>query len=291
MRVARHRRDHDASKETMRAPDSHPRHPRAPRRLVTAALVLLAALLALWACAPSGPAAGDRERRGDAQAGARASEPPGPEDARVEHASSRFGAGGGAGRGRASSRFEGVAAGSGDRPPDAGPGDSSSRLPSIAGDPDAEALSSRAKDRVSLITSGFVSSAYGYSGDDPDAYLGGVMEVSIANGLLSSPGGERIKRYAAVVRGSGLRSAAELRALDVTDTDRVAGLRQVDVVAYFLTGERYAADGSVEDPTGSYRQRLLLSPYSDIYKVSYAGRIRPVERIPAQKDFHDGAGG
>lgn len=282
----------------MKGPASaeHSRRRRVPRR--PASLVLLAALLALSACAPSadrsGTAAVDHERRGGLE-GEQGPESAGRGDLRPENASSRFDPGREADRGKASSRFEGVGAESGDRPPDVGPADPSGRLPSIAGDPDAEDLSPREEDRVSLITSGFVSSAYGYSGDDPDAYLGGVMEVSLANGLFSSPGGERIKRYAEVVRDSGLRSAAELRALDATRTRPVGSptgdLRQVEAVAYFLTGKRYAADGSVEDPTGSYRQRLFLSPYSDIYKVPYAGPVRPVAQIPDQQDFRDGGGG
>lgn len=87
------------------------------------------------------------------------------------------------------------------------------------------------REQVELTVSEFVSSAYGYSGEDPAAYSQAIDSVVMPD-FYSSTGGEWIGRYTEAVGDRGIYSAATL---DRLETDG-AGSDRVTATAYFQSG-------------------------------------------------------
>ena len=150
------------------------------------------------------------------------------------------------------------------------PGDRSEEAAPQPGSPDPPDLQS---ERVRFAAAEFVSAAYGYSGDDPDAYNQGVGRTVVWPAFYDSAGAAEIERYAAQVGDGGTRSAARLTRFEAEETTPEDATGH----AYFGTGEGY--DPRTGDLTGArvaYRQRMTLSRIGETWKVESAGEVEEV---------------
>ena len=97
------------------------------------------------------------------------------------------------------------------------------------------------EERLRFAASNYISAAYGYTGDDADAYNQGVGATVVWPDFFDSEGSSETKRYAEQVGESGTKSGAaltEFETLEITE-DRATAY------AYFETGSGYASDGSL----------------------------------------------
>jgi len=237
------------------------------RRRAIVSGVLLLLFLALWSVIvlswgpSSGQTGGSRENSSQARAG----EAPAPEDGEREAvpdepASARQDAGaadqpvgepsggqpaapsaGGADAGRAGAG-RGHAEHAGFRPDPLGTGASGGDLAPVD------------EERVRFAAARFVTAAYGYSGDDADAYNQGVGETVAWPVFYESPGSKEIGRFAEQVEKTGTKSAALLTRFERTGGDSAA----VTGYAYFETGEGYGQNGGLTGSRISYRQKMAL---------------------------------
>jgi len=145
--------------------------------------------------------------------------------------------------------------------------------------PERGALTPRDEGRARLAAAKFVAAAYGYTGDDRDEYYQSVGETVLwphfrGSDFYSSPGGEEVRRFAAQVESSGTTSAAKLDRFEVeaSTEGEVAGY------AYFRTADSYDRYGEIEGDVTSYRQRLELTRYGALFKVSSAEKVERMER-------------
>lgn len=125
------------------------------------------------------------------------------------------------------------------------------------------------QERVRFAAKQFVSAAYGYSGDDKDAYNQAVGQTAAWPVFYDSEGSKEIERYAAQVEESGAESAALLTRFAVlkTSPDRVEGY------AYFETGSGYGRDGELTGKKLGYRQRMTLQRSGAVWKVEATDKI------------------
>ena len=128
-------------------------------------------------------------------------------------------------------------------------------------------------ERVRFAVAEFVSAAYGYSGDDPDAYNQGVGRTVVWPAFFQSTGAAEITRYAGQVEKAGTRSAARLTRFEAEETTPENATGH----AYFETGEGY--DPHTGELTGervAYRQRMTLSRIGETWKVESAEEVEEV---------------
>lgn len=128
-------------------------------------------------------------------------------------------------------------------------------------------------ERVRFAAAEFASAAYGYSGEDPDAYNQGVGRTVVWPAFFQSAGAAEVTRYAEQVEGAGTRSAARLTRFEAEETtpENATGY------AYFETGEGYEArTGELTGPRVAYRQRMTLSRIGETWKVESAGEVEEV---------------
>ena len=128
-------------------------------------------------------------------------------------------------------------------------------------------------ERVRFAAAEFVSAAYGYSGEDPDAYNQGVGRTVVWPAFFDSAGAAEVTRYAEQVKTAGTRSGARLVHFEAEETtpENATGY------AHFETGEGY--DPRTGDLTGwrvAYRQRMTLSRIGETWKVESAGEVEEV---------------
>lgn len=125
------------------------------------------------------------------------------------------------------------------------------------------------KERIQFAAKRFVSAAYGYSGDDEDAYNQAVGQTVAWPVFYDSEGSKEIGRYAAQVEERGTRSAALLTRFETTKTspDRVEGY------AYFETGSGYGQNGELTGRKLGYRQRMTLRRSGAVWKVEATDNI------------------
>jgi hypothetical protein len=125
------------------------------------------------------------------------------------------------------------------------------------------------EERVRFAAARFVSAAYGYSGDDEDAYNQAVGQTVAWPVFYDSEGSEEIKRYAKQVEESGTKSAALLTRFEVLESspDRVEGY------AYFETGSGYGPNGELTGKKLGYRQHMTLRRTGATWKVEATEKI------------------
>jgi hypothetical protein len=136
-----------------------------------------------------------------------------------------------------------------------------------------EARAETEGERVRFAAAEFVSAAYGYSGEDPDAYNQGVGRTVVWPAFFDSAGAAEVTRYAEQVENSGTRSAARLTRFEAEET----APGNATGYAYFETGEGY--DPRTGDLTGeriAYRQWMTLSRIGETWKVESAGEVEEV---------------
>ena len=125
------------------------------------------------------------------------------------------------------------------------------------------------EERVRFAAARFVTAAYGYSGDDEDAYNQGVGATVAWPAFYQSPGSEEIERYAARVGEGGTRSAALLSRFEFTKS----GGAMASGYAYFETGEGYGPDGGLTGRKLSYRQKMTLVRSGGAWVVKHTDEI------------------
>jgi hypothetical protein len=110
------------------------------------------------------------------------------------------------------------------------------------------------EERVRFAAARFVTAAYGYSGDNTDAYNQGVGRTVAWPVFYESPGSREIERFAAQVEETGTKSAALLTRFELTGGSG----SEASGYAYFETGEGYGQSGGLTGPKTSYRQKMTL---------------------------------
>lgn len=122
------------------------------------------------------------------------------------------------------------------------------------------------RDRARLTVWKFVSSAYGFSGNDKTAYARGVEQNVVLPDFYESPGGEAIAQRVQNFEEEEVPGAAKLEDFEIesTDPERVVG------TASYVTGESFARSGDLRGDKSEYRQRITIVPQGEIYKVSAA---------------------
>jgi murein DD-endopeptidase MepM/ murein hydrolase activator NlpD len=142
-----------------------------------------------------------------------------------------------------------------------------------------EGVTSGVGNGARLAANSFVTFAYGYSGDDEEAYMRGVNAIVIDPEYHNTPGGEAIRRTRETITRDGpIKSAAVLDDFEVTKIDEegdglVAEIR-------FSVGSGWGSPGGGESEGAglagdvrSYAQRISLVPWgtgAQAWKVSYA---------------------
>ena len=158
-----------------------------------------------------------------------------------------------------------------DRSKEAAP-ESGSPEPSATGAPVDDHAETEGE-RVRFAAAEFVSAAYGYSGEDPDAYNQGVGRTVVWPAFFDSTGAAEVTRYAEQVKNAGTRSAAKLTRFEAEETtpENATGY------AYFETGEGYdARTGGLTGARIAYRQRMTLSRIGETWKVEAAGEVKEI---------------
>ncbi|MGB3635934.1 MAG: hypothetical protein WA982_17995 [Rubrobacteraceae bacterium] len=128
------------------------------------------------------------------------------------------------------------------------------------------------EERLRFAAGNYISAAYGYSGDDKDAYNQGVGATVVWPDFFDSEGSSETERYAEQVKESGTKSGAvltEFETLEITE-DRATAY------AYFKTGSGYASDGSLTGETQAYRQKMTLARTGATWKVLGVEKIEEV---------------
>lgn len=150
-----------------------------------------------------------------------------------------------------------------------------------------EQVTSGVANGARLAANSFVTFAYGYSGDDGEAYMRGVNAIVLDPEYHNTPGGDAVRRTKETIERDGsIKSAARLEDFSVTKIDEegdglVAEIR-------FAVGSGWGSPGASGADSGggagldgdvrSYAQRISLVPWgsgSQAWKVSYA--TDPVE--------------
>lgn len=123
--------------------------------------------------------------------------------------------------------------------------------------------------RLSFAAGRFITAAYGYSGNDREAYNRGVQYAVVLPGFFDSDGSAEIKRYGSQVAEHGTKSAAVLTRFEPQD---VSAERAVGY-AYFKTGDAYADDGGLAGQQRAYRQKMILARNGVVWKVTAVDQI------------------
>jgi hypothetical protein len=128
--------------------------------------------------------------------------------------------------------------------------------------------------RVQGAAARFVVAAYGYSGEDRDAYLDALNALLVPEKFYASPGAEEIERLSEQVETTGTRGAARMTSFDIETATR----ERVEGYAYFATADSYDRYGEPVGNEKSYRQRLALVRSGATFRVEAAGEIQEVIR-------------
>ena len=128
------------------------------------------------------------------------------------------------------------------------------------------------EERLRFAAGNYISAAYGYTGDDADAYNQGVGANVVWPDFFDSEGSSEIERYAEQVGESGTKSGSlltELETLEITED-------WVTAYAYFETGSGYTGDGGLKGETQAYRQKMTLARTGATWKVLGVEKIEEV---------------
>lgn len=119
------------------------------------------------------------------------------------------------------------------------------------------------EERLRFAAANYISAAYGYSGNDKNAYNQGVGNTVVWPDFFDSEGSSETERYAKQVEDSGTKSGAvltEFEPIEITE-DRATAY------AYFETGSGYTKNGGLSGETQAYRQKMILVRTGATWKV------------------------
>ena len=137
---------------------------------------------------------------------------------------------------------------------------------------------------MELLAANFVSSAYGYTGEDPEEYYSGLDYSVVKSSYEQSPGGELLSKNRRLLADGarpgarqlrselpGVRSAAKLESVEyvrevpweeLSDTVPAEGRAPAyEVVLRYTTGEGWsyeAGESELSGPTATYEQRVVM---------------------------------
>lgn len=125
------------------------------------------------------------------------------------------------------------------------------------------------EERLRFAAGNYISAAYGYTGNDKDAYNQGVGATVVWPDFFDSKGSSETERYAKQVEESGTTSGAvltEFETLEITEDRATAH-------AYFETGSGYTKTGDLSGETQAYRQEMVLARTGATWKVLAVEKI------------------
>ena len=128
------------------------------------------------------------------------------------------------------------------------------------------------RERARFAAAQFISAAYGYTGNDEDAYNQGVGDTVVWPAFYQTEGSKEIERYASQVEKTGTRSAAKLTWLNLRQTSPYSA----SGYAYFDTGEGYGTGGDLTGERRAYRQHMILQRTGATWSVKATGPIQEV---------------
>jgi hypothetical protein len=128
------------------------------------------------------------------------------------------------------------------------------------------------EERARFAAAQFITAAYGYTGDDKDAYNQGVGDTVVWPDFYQTEGSKEIERYAAQVEKTGTKSAAKLTRLDLQQTSPYSA----SGYAYFETAEGYSAGGEIMGQRRAYRQHMTLRRTDATWSVKVTGPIQEI---------------
>jgi hypothetical protein len=128
------------------------------------------------------------------------------------------------------------------------------------------------RERARFAAAQFISAAYGYTGNDEDAYNQGVGDTVVWPAFYESEGSKEIERFASQVEKTGTKSAAKLTRLNLRQTSP----HSASGYAYFETGEGYGTGGDLTGERRAYRQHMTLQRTGATWSVKATGPIQEV---------------
>lgn len=128
------------------------------------------------------------------------------------------------------------------------------------------------QERARFAAAEFITAAYGYSGNDKDAYNQGVGDTVVWPDFYESEGSKEIERYASQVERTGTKSAAKLIRLKLRQTSPYSA----SGYAYFETGAGYGPGGDLTGERRGYRQHITLQRADAAWSVKATGPIQEV---------------
>lgn len=128
------------------------------------------------------------------------------------------------------------------------------------------------EERLRYAAARYITAAYGYSGNDKDAYHGAVNRVVVWPDFFESEGAPEIERYGLQVHDTGTKSGSVLTDLEIIET----GPQWASAYAHFDTGSGYDKNGNLTGDTQSYRQFMTLAQVDPGWKVYGVNKIEEV---------------
>lgn len=123
--------------------------------------------------------------------------------------------------------------------------------------------------RLRFAAGRYISAAYGYSGNDKDAYNQGVGATVVWPDFFDSEGSSETERYAKQVEESGTKSGAVLTEFEPVEVSA----DRATAYAYFETGSGYTKSGGLSGETQAYRQKMILARTGATWKVLAVEKI------------------
>lgn len=117
--------------------------------------------------------------------------------------------------------------------------------------------------RLRFAAGRYISAAYGYSGDDKDAYNQGVGATVVWPDFFDSEGSSETERFAKQVEKSGTKSGAVLTEFEPVEVSA----DRATAYAYFETGSGYTSGGGLSGEKQAYRQKMILARTGATWKV------------------------
>ena len=128
------------------------------------------------------------------------------------------------------------------------------------------------RERAHFAAAQFITAAYGFTGNDEDAYNQGVGDTVVWPAFYQTEGSKEIERYASQIEKTGTKCAAKLTRLNLRQTSPYSA----SGYAYFETGEGYGTGGDLTGERRAYRQHMILQRTGSTWSVKATGPIQEV---------------
>lgn len=126
--------------------------------------------------------------------------------------------------------------------------------------------------RLRFAAARYISAAYGYSGNDKDAYNQGVGATVVWPDFFDSKGSSETERYAKQVEENGTKSGAVLTEFEPVEVSADWATAH----AYFETGSGYTKDRGLSGQKQAYWQKMVFARTGATWKVLAVENIEEV---------------